>query len=77
MYNNHITCSINRDGKIRQIWKGALITVGVASTPADSKLIDAIEYENYAPDGLQKLINHALLHRCMPDELVEFNIWYN
>ena len=77
MFGKMIVCNINKDGVIRHVHKGSHITVGVASTPTDSKLICAIEYEEYAPDGLQKLINHALLHKCIPDELFEFNVWYN
>ncbi len=56
--------------------KGEFIQVGVAVTPENSKLIEHVEYEAYAPDGLQALINHALLHKCVPNETTEFNVHY-
>ena len=72
-----VVCNIDNKGLVNYMQRGEFIQVGVAVTPENSKLIEHVEYEAYAPDGLQKLINHALLHKCIPDELFEFNIWYN
>ncbi len=77
MYKDMIVCDINYDGIIRYKQNGEFVQVGVASTPSNSKLIKAVEYESYAPDGLQTLIDHALLNRCVPDRRFEFNIHYN
>lgn len=77
MYNRSVTCSINKDGRIRHEHRGSSLSIGVASTPIGSKLIDTIKYDEYVTDELQKLLNHALLHKCLPDELFEFKIHYN
>lgn len=76
MNGKMIVCSINAEGTVKYITGGSSIQVGVAVTPENSKLIERVEYESYAPDGLQDLINHALLHKCMPDKLFEFNVHY-
>ena len=77
MYDRMIICDINNNGIVRYKNKGEFVQVGVATTHEHSKLIQAIEYETYAPDGLQELIDYALLQKCIPNELFEFNIHYN
>ena len=77
MFEKMIVCDIDNEGIVRFKDKGEFVQVGVATTPMNSKLIQAIEYETHAPDGLQQLIDCALLHKCMPDELFEFNVHYN
>ena len=76
MFNGSITCIINNEGRIRHIHEGSCVSVGTASTPMDSKLIESIRYEDYIPEEMKKLIDYALLHKCMPDELVEFKVHY-
>ena len=77
MYHKMVVCNIDKKGLVNYMQRGEFIQVGVAVTPENSKLIEHVEYEAYAPDGLQALINYALLQKCIPDELFEFNIWYN
>ena len=71
-----IVCNIDKKGLVNYMQRGEFIQVGVAVTPENSKLIEHVEYEAYAPDGLQALINHALLHKCVPSETTEFNVHY-
>ena len=74
MFGKMIVCNIDKKGLVNYMQKGEFIQVGVAVTPENSKLIEHVEYEAYAPDGLQALINHALLHKCVPNETTEFNV---
>lgn len=76
MFGKMIVCNIDKKGLVNYMQKGEFIQVGVAVTPENSKLIEHVEYEAYAPDGLQALINHALLHKCVPNETMEFNVHY-
>ena len=76
MFGKMIVCNIDKKGLVNYMQRGEFIQVGVAVTPENSKLIEHVEYEAYAPDGLQALINHALLHKCMPNETTEFNVHY-
>ena len=77
MFGKMIVCNIDRKGLVNYMQRGGeFIQVGVAVTPENSKLIEHVEYEAYAPDGLQALINHALLHKCVPNETTEFNVHY-
>ena len=76
MFGKMIVCNIDKKGLVNYMQKGEFIQVGVAVTPENSKLIEHVEYEAYAPDGLQALINHALLHKCVPNETTEFNVHY-
>ena len=76
MFGKMIVCNIDRKGLVNYMQRGEFIQVGVAVTPENSKLIEHVEYEAYAPDGLQALINHALLHKCVPNETTEFNVHY-
>ena len=71
-----IVCNIDKKGLVNYMQRGEFIQVWVAVTPENSKLIEHVEYEAYAPDGLQALINHALLHKCVPNETTEFNVHY-
>lgn len=76
MYHKMVVCNIDKKGLVNYMQRGEFIQVGVAVTPENSKLIEHVEYEAYAPDGLQALINHALLHKCVPNETTEFNVHY-
>ena len=76
MFGKMIVCNIDNKGLVNYMQRGEFIQVGVAVTPENSKLIERVEYETYAPDGLQALINHALLHKCVPNETTEFNVHY-
>ena len=76
MFGKMIVCNIDKKGLVNYMQRGEFIQVGVAVTPENSKLIEHVEYEAYAPDGLQALINHALLHKCVPNETTEFNVHY-
>ena len=76
MFGKMIVCNIDEKGLVNYMQRGEFIQVGVAVTPENSKLIEHVEYEAYAPDGLQALINHALLHKCLPNETTEFNVHY-
>ena len=71
-----IACNIDKKGLVNYMQRGEFIQVGVAVTPENSKLIEHVEYEAYAPDGLQALFNHALLHKWVPNETTEFNVHY-
>jgi len=76
MFNKSMTCSINSEGRIKHIHEGSCASVGIASTPADSRLISSITYEEYIPEDVRKLVDFALLSKCMPNELIEFKIHY-
>ena len=76
MYNKMVVWKKKKKGLVNYMQRGEFIQVGVAVTPENSKLIEHVEYEAYAPDGLQALINHALLHKCVPNETTEFNVHY-
>ena len=76
MFGKMIVCNIDKKGLVNYMQRGEFIQVGVAVTPENSKLIEHVEYEAYAPDGLQALINHALLHKCIPNGSTAVNVHY-
>ncbi len=73
----YIQFTIDVDGCIEcKTVSGKTIPIGCAETYEDSKLIKLVHYEDNVPEGLDKLVEHAILKKCIPSTKFEFNVHF-